>query len=286
MQELDDYINRVKHLPPAPQVLPRLLPLLDEPDIDCGRVVDVISYDPSLTAAVMQTCNSAYFAGRTPADDIQEAIQRLGFREVYQVVLAVSGSRLLSHAQQGYGIEEGELWKHSVCTAVAARLMAQDKGEDANVVFTAALMHDVGKLVLAGALEGIYAKLVEETEKNQYSLLETEKKLLGVQHAEIGGRLLARWKFPANLIGAVWFHHHPDGAKPYEKLASFVYLGDMIAHFLGFGFGHQAFALRGRAEALEILGFTPDDLARYMIRTIESYADVERLFGPGVSRKD
>jgi HD-like signal output (HDOD) protein len=172
MQELDDYINKVKHLPPAPVVLPQLLPLLNQPDIDCSRVAEVITYDQSLTAAVIQTCNSAYFAGRSPVEDIQEAIQRLGFREVYQIVLAVSGARVLGPAQKGYGIAEGELWRHAVCTAVAAQLMADDKGEDTSVVFTAALMHDVGKLVLAGALESIYAKVVGETELNQYSLLE------------------------------------------------------------------------------------------------------------------
>jgi putative nucleotidyltransferase with HDIG domain len=279
MQELDDYINKVKHLPPAPVVLPQLLPLLNQPDIDYSRVAEVITYDQSLTAAVIQTCNSAYFAGRSPVEDIQEAIQRLGFREVYQIVLAVSGARVLGPAQKGYGIAEGELWRHAVCTAVAAQLMAEDKGENTSVVFTAALMHDVGKLVLAGALESIYAKVVEETELNQYSLLETEKKLLGVQHAEVGGRLLARWKFPANLVSAVWFHHQPEAAKPHERLASYVYLGNMIAHFMGYGFGHQAFALRGRAEALEILGLTADDLARYMMKTLEKFEEVQKLFG-------
>ena len=219
MQELDDYIDKVKHLPPAPKVLPQLLSLLNDPDVDSSRIVDVVTYDQSLTAAVIQTCNSAHFAGRSPVDDIQEAIVRLGFREVYQIVLAVSGARVLAPAQKGYGIEEGELWQHSVCTAVAAQTIAEDHGEDGNIAFTAGLMHYVGKLVLAGALEDIYTKVIEETEQNQYSLLETEKKLLGVQHAEIGGRLLARWKFPANLVSTVWFHHQPAGAKPFHRLA-------------------------------------------------------------------
>ena len=149
------------------------------------------------------------------------------------------------------------------------------------------LAHQVATLdqVSAGrVILGTKGNDVEETEQNQYSLLETEKKLLGVQHAEIGGRLLARWKFPANLVSAVWFHHQPDGAKGHEKLASFVYLGNMVAHFLGCGFGHQAFALRGRSEALEILQLTPDDLARYMIKTLEKFDEVQRLFG-GVDTK-
>ncbi len=278
MQELDDYINKVKQLPPAPRVLPELLSLLSKPNIDIDRIVSLITYDPSLTAGVLQACNSAYFGQATPAANMQEAVTRLGFQPVYQIVAAVSGARSLGPEQKGYGIAAGELWQHCVVTAVAAKLMAQDKGEDENVVFTAALLHDIGKIILADALMHIYAKLVEETEKNQQSLLEAEKKLIGVQHAEIGGRLLGRWKFPPALVAAVWFHHHPAAARPHHKLASFVYLGNMIAHFMGHGYGHQAFALRGRSEALDILQMSAEDLPRYMIRTLENYEAVQSLF--------
>jgi putative nucleotidyltransferase with HDIG domain len=278
MQELDDYIKRVKHLPPAPAILPKLLAVLSQPDTDSSQVVDLITYDPSLTANVLQLCNSAFFAAGTPVADIQEAVGRLGFNQVYRLVVAISGARTLTPPQKGYGFEKGDLWKHSVAAAVAAQCIAEDQGDDANVIFTAGLLHDIGKIILADALEHIYAKLVQETESQQHALLETEKKLLGVQHAEIGGRLLALWKFPSNLVSAVWFHHQPDGAAPYERLAAFVYLGNMIAHFLGFGFGHQAFAFRGRSEALQFLGMTPDQLPRYMILTYERFETVESLF--------
>lgn len=278
MQELDDYINKVKNLPPAPAILPQLLLLLGDPDVDSSRIVELIAYDPSLTANVLQLCNSAFFAQATPATDIQEAVTRLGFRQIYQLVAAVTGARTLAPPQKGYGIEPGELWKHSVTSAVAARIIAQDQGEEESLVFTAALLHDIGKIVLSEALEHVYAKLVQQTEEAQQSMLEAEKKILGVQHAEIGGRLLARWKFPPNLVSAIWHHHHPAAAKPYERLASLVYLGNMIAYFLGHGYGHQAFALRGRAEALDILGLTADSLPQYMIRTVENYESVQSLF--------
>jgi putative nucleotidyltransferase with HDIG domain len=156
--------------------------------------------------------------------------------------------------------------------------MAGDQGDDENIVFTAALLHDIGKIVLSEALEQVYGKLVEETQDEQHSLLEAEKNLLGVHHAEIGGRLLSRWKFPPSLVSAVWFHHNPAGAKPHDRLASYVYLGNMVAYFIGHGYGHQAFALRGRAEALEILGLASESLPKYMIRTLESYDAVQALF--------
>jgi putative nucleotidyltransferase with HDIG domain len=277
MQELDDYINRVQHLPPAPKILPQLLSLLDRDDVESSQVVELMMYDPSLTAGALQLSNSAFFGGANPATDLGEAVSRLGFSRVYQLVAAISGARALSPAQKGYGIDQGELWKHSVTAAVAGQLMAKELGEDQNLVFTCCLLHDIGKIVLANALEHIYAKMVEEVEKNQQTMIETEKRLLGVQHAEIGGQLLSRWKFPPNIVSAIWFHHDPAAAAPHERLASFVYLANMIAYFIGHGFGHHAFALRGRSDALDILGLKGDDLPKYMIQTYENFEMVNAL---------
>lgn len=278
MEELDQYIQRVTHLPPAPRVLPQLLMMLSQPNIDSSRVVNLITYDPGLTASVLQVCNSAFFASAVQVTDIEEAVNRLGFQQVYRLVAAISGGRALAPGQKGYGMDEGELWKHSVTTAVACQLIARDHGVDENMAFTSGLLHDIGKIILADALKHIYAKLMQEVEQNQQSMLETEKKLLGVQHAEIGGRLLHKWKFPPSLVSAVWFHHQPKAADPHQKLAAVVYLGNLVAYFIGNGFGHQAFALRGRAEALDILGLRGDDLPRIMISTYEHFDAVQALF--------
>jgi putative nucleotidyltransferase with HDIG domain len=277
MQELDDYINKCKQLPPAPKVLPLLLKRLSQPNLDSDGIVQLVALDPALTASALLVCNSAYFGSATSVGDLREAVTRLGFQNLYRIVAAVSGARALGPAQKGYGIEEGELWRHSVTTAVAAQLVAKDLGADENLAFTAGLLHDIGKIVLAQTLEHIYTDLVAETERNQSALLESEKKLLGVQHAEVGGRLLARWNFPADLVAAVWFHHHPGAASPHQRLASLVYLGNMIAYFIGAGYGHMAFAFRGRAEALQVLDLSPDEIPKYMIRVVESLEAVEAL---------
>jgi len=269
MQELDDYIAKIKTLPPAPRILPQLLPLLRKDDVDSHRVVELIAFDPAITASVLRLSNSACFAGSTPVDTLLEALQRLGFNQVYKLVVAVSGARLLGAPQKGYGINSGELWQHAVVTAVAAQLIAERAHADDTVVFTAALLHDLGKIVLAEALEHIYTKLVEDSQSHQTALIDTEKRLLGVQHAEIGAQLLVRWNFPTNIVDAVRHHHHPGLATSDQKLAAYVYLGNMIAYFMGYGYGHNAFALSGRAEALDILNLKPEALPEFMIGTFD-----------------
>jgi len=278
MRELDEYINQVKHLPPAPQVLPDLLATLGKEDVDTDRVVKLIAYDPSITASVIQLCNSAFYAPARPIGDLNQAVTWLGFKQIYTLVAAIVGSRTLGPEQKGYGFAKGELWQHSVASAVAAQVLARKLDDDESTVFTAALLHDLGKIVLSEALEKVYQELVQETEVNQRALLECEKALLGVQHAEVGGRLLTRWKFPESIATAVWYHHQPRQAGNHQRLAAYVYLGNLIAHFLGHSYGFQALALRGRAEALEILQLTPESLPHFMIQTVEQLTQVNSLF--------
>ncbi|MDB6023700.1 MAG: metal dependent phosphohydrolase, partial [Pedosphaera sp.] len=140
------------------------------------------------------------------------------------------------------------------------------------------LLHDIGKIVLSSSLNGAYAKLIQEVEARQISLVDAEKKLLGTNHAEVGSELLSQWKFPPNVVAAIWFHHAPAAAGTHQRLASYVYMGNVIAHFMGLGYGHAGFALRARTEALTTLGLTPESVPQFMIETFEQLHVIEALF--------
>jgi putative nucleotidyltransferase with HDIG domain len=278
MQELDEFINSVKTVPPAPKVLPELLTLLNRPNTDADKVVKLISYDPGLSIAVLQATNSAFFATGAQTADISEAVRRLGFSQIFQIVCAVTGGKSLAPPQQGYGIDKGELWLHAVTAAVAAQLIARKNDDDENTVFTATLLHDLGKIVLSEALSSKYAGVMEEVESKQRSFQEAEKKILGVEHAEIGGRLLARWKFPQNVVSAVWFHHNPKGAGKDAKLAAYVYTGNLIAHMMGNGFGHAPFAMKNRPEAFGLINLQEEAVPLFMMETFQKMETVNALF--------
>ena len=101
---------------------------------------------------------------------------------------------------------------------------------------------------------------------------------LGVDHAQVGGRLLDRWKFPANMVAAVWFHHTPRAAGEHERLASYLNFGNVIAHLLGHTYGHKSMALQGRGEVLKTLGITQADLEKYLFLTVDELSRVESIF--------
>jgi putative nucleotidyltransferase with HDIG domain len=260
MQALDNYINEIKTLPPAPRVLSELLVLLNEEEAHARQIVELIAFDPALTAKVLQRCNNAAAGLGGPVSDLHEAVTRVGFNAIYRLVAMVTGETLLGSEQKGYGIAAGELWEHSVMTAVAARVLASKLGGEENLAFTAALLHDIGKLVLSAFLEGSELSAPRLRGPSGFSLLEAEKAVLGVEHAEIGGRVLEEWHFPTNLVSAVRYHHNPAQARPLEQLASYVHLGDIIAYCLGQEQKYESFASRTQTEALQILEISPEEM--------------------------
>ena len=139
-----EYLDRIEHLPSAPTVVFELLELFKQADCDMDRVVNLIARDPSLTAGLLKLTNSAAFGGEHRVNDIFEAVTRIGFYEAYRMVLAVSGSKVMSRLMGPGAIQLKALWKHSVTTAVAAEMIACSSHDGEAMAFTAALLHDIG----------------------------------------------------------------------------------------------------------------------------------------------
>ena len=108
---------------------------------------------------------------------------------------------------------------------------------------------------------------------------EIEAKLLGCDHAEVGGRLLERWKLPEHLVAAVRYHHQPAAATPHERLTACVTLGNFMAYFMGQGYGHHSLSLTGRDQAMTILKLSPERLPRFMDEAFEKVKAVRSLYG-------
>lgn len=278
MQSVDEYIRKAQHLVPAPHILPVLLPLLSSTESNNQKIGDLIAYDTSLTANVLRVCNSSYYCRGTPIDNLAQATTHLGSREIYRIVVAVTGALSLSANQKGYGVEAADLWRHSVTAGVAAQLVAKQVGEDEMVVFTAGILHDLGKIILSVAIEDIPEQYLKETAAGQ-SLFDIEERLLGCHHAEVGGRLIENWKFPPNLVAAVRYHHKPSAANPnYQRLAAAVYLGNFIAYFMGYGYGHHALSLKARDETLQILNLQATALPPLLDECFQKLQQVRTLY--------
>jgi putative nucleotidyltransferase with HDIG domain len=280
LDHLDKVLDQVDALPPAPQILPKLLRLLADPDTDVSQVTDLIAFDPGLTAKVLQLCNSAWLASSTPATDISEAVGRLGMKCVYRLVAAANGQRALRPTQPVKGFDPQALWKHSVITALAAQFMAQDAHEDESITFTAALLHDAGKVVLAQAYKEAYGALLLENANGASvaEIADLEAERFGANHATAGGRLLAKWQFPEAMVAGVAFHHRPAEAGAWQRLAAHVHLAEALAGFMELppDTPHTP-AETVVPDALALANMSPDDLLHYRDRTLENFEFVNAM---------
>jgi len=279
MELADQYLDRVGQLPPAPTIATQLLGLFSEPDRDIDRAVNLIAHDPVLTGEVLKRCNSASSSGAEPIGDMFHAVTHLGFYEVYCVVTALVASRALSLAPRGSGLDVGKLWEHSVTTAVAASALARHAGESEAIGFTAGLLHDVGKLILASVEPAAYGKILGQGGTWWGpGLAEAETGALRVSHSLVGAQLLVRWGLPASVVAPVLQHHQIAPAlESLALLSAVVHLADSLAHGLKDGAAGTPETSSGSLTAMCILRLEPAQLPDLMAEIAAGLKHVEGL---------
>ena len=269
---VDGYIDNLKGLPPAPIVATELLDLFGDPEADIIRVVETIRHDPALTAQLLRLCNSAFYAGDEPAADMFEVVTRLGFYQVYTVVVSMVASGSMSRGKGKGGMDIDELWRHSVRAAVAAGQFAKRVGESEAQSFTAGLLHDIGKLAFSVAEGRKYGDLIKMAKASGEPLSMVEMAVLGMDHAMLGARLLARWGLPERICTAVEEHNNPP-----TKLAAIIHLASCFAEQADISTDSPEALPDECAYALEKLGLTTADIPELKAEIIKQLDQVEGL---------
>jgi HD-like signal output (HDOD) protein len=135
------------------------------------------------------------------------------------------------------------------------------------VAFTAGLLHDIGKLVLASAERELYARLIQRAKDEGLALGALELSALGTDHAELGGELMRRWNLPPDVVIGVRYHHELKAAPSYKQLTATVQVGDMIAHQLFARDLANTGQLTPSTDAMDTLQLSPDDMPRLLAKT-------------------
>ena len=250
----------LNRLPPFPATVHKVTCLINNPDSSLSELVEVIRLDQGITANILRMSNSAYFGLRFKVDNVRDAIMYLGKQNVVRAVMTAGASRFFKDAP-GYEAKAKDLWEHAVGTALMSQILAKKilKHEDSQL-FTAALLHDIGKIILDEFVSEKYHEIKNVMSVRSCSLLGAEEEvLLGVNHAGIGGMICAAWRFPQD-IQAITYHHlpdcHPVTASPVPWL---IYLADQACLMMGIGVGTDGLPYHRLDEAMSRFGFTNKD---------------------------
>ena len=253
-------LAQVDDIPTLPTTVTEVLRIVDSPDCSASRLSQLVSSDPALAARVLRLANSAYYGFPRAISAVLQAVTLMGSSTLRNVALSAAAFDLFRPATtQGLDLEA--LWRHSVAVAAASRLVARRvRYTPLEKAFTAGLLHDIGKVIIARYLHGSVGRIVSRVNTEKIAIADAEQRVLGVSHAAFGAWLAARWAFPPSLVDAIAFHHNPAQAEENIQLAAIVYVADLVARRANIGSGGDNIVREPHLPTLQALDLSVCDL--------------------------
>jgi putative nucleotidyltransferase with HDIG domain len=270
VQITEELLASAEKLPPFPDVIGKLMPLIQNM-APVNQIEAVIRYDQAITARVLAMSQSPYYARRQPIRSLRDAILCLGQRQLVQVITMACSSRYFKSDGSGYDLREGELWEHSVSVALMAELIGQRMGlDDIFTVYTAALLHDIGKTLLNLYVKDYFDAILPLIQKDKMRFVDAERQVFGIDHQQLGAMIARRWHFPSEVVTAIRFHHQPREATRNRDVAATVYVANRMVSGIGIGCGMDAFIQPNQEEVFVELGITTRMVEQFMADFVDA----------------
>mgnify|MGYP001821654390 FL=1 len=226
-------MSKIKSFPSMPATGAKMLRMLQDPETSVDEIEDVLRHDPGLTGNVLKLANSAYFGIPAKVSSVRQGVLLLGVRKLIQLVVASCVNSVMDKPVPGYDLPPGDLWRHSIAVSIAAEALVKDKNNiDAENIFTPALLHDIGKLILGHFIKDELDD-IEKIASKGVPYVVAENMVLGTDHAQVGAQVLTQWSFPQDVIEAVRWHHDPDYPKQVKASVDVVYLSNLLCQTNG-----------------------------------------------------
>lgn len=279
MSKREEILAKVMAVEALPIAVQKAMQLLRDPQVDVGKLSRAIELDPGLTANLLRAANSPYFGGMRDFTSAREAIVRLGQQKVSQLVMASGITPRMAVEVKGYGLAPGKLLEHAVTTALAAEELAKVLGRTPpEHAFTAGLLSDVGKIVL-GTFVGVDSEPILDLAREEgLTFEEAERRVLGIDHAEVGAALLDHWGLPEPILYVVRYRLRPDEAPRPDLALDLVHLADALAKTTGMGLGIDGLNYQPSEAVIKRLGMTTEMLDKAMVRIMENVDQLRTVF--------
>ncbi len=278
LREAREQVQRLRELPPMPQVAARILQLRNDPKTTIHDLAASVALDPSLAAQVVRYARSPFFGYRGKVESIEDSLRVLGFDMVATMALGLAVGKALRCPYEGpLGLEA--FWRHSVYGAalsqgIAAMLPSHMRVKP-DVAYLAGLLHDFGFLVIGHVFAPEFFLINRLVAANpEVPVVLMEKRVIGVDHARVGGWLMKAWNMPEPVIMAVREHHNETYAGPHNAYAQVVQVANHLLRMRGYGLGAGSDLPR---SILTALGLDPARLDRLADRILEGREALDQI---------
>ena len=229
-QELIDRVLQSPRLPSLPEIALKVIDLVQQDEVSIKQIAETIQNDPALASKILKTVNSSFYGQSSSVSTISHALVVLGLNAVKTLALGFS---LVGNLQGvgGENFDHFRFWKRNLSAATAAKALARKHGiGQQEEVFLGGLLQDLGVLAMIQALGKQYGEVLEQSGPDHAKLGPAERKILQIDHAEVGAALAAKWKLPPLLIAPIRFHESPENATlEVQSIVHCVAIGNVVA---------------------------------------------------------
>jgi HD-like signal output (HDOD) protein len=260
-------------------VVTRIVEATEDDAVSAADLTELLARDHAISARILRLANSAFYGLRYPVDSIHRGVVVLGFDAVCHLALATSVFSSLAQRRQ-FALDPEDFWMHALGAARAAHAMAVRYGanESAEACFTAGLLHDIGKYLMALVLRGKYAAVADEARATGSSLEAVERERLEITHRDAGMWLAERWQLPPVTATVI---AHANGAARYRgeyaREVSIAALASLMAREAGFGDGGDANPVSLKSHLSLVPEMTDADADRLLDDLRAQRADAARF---------
>ena len=276
--EKEDILYTIKGLPSFPETALKAIRVIKDKDGSAQDLVNVIEYDQNITANVLRFANSALFGLQTKVTSLKRAVAYLGSKAIVDMLFLSGSLSYFSGQYDGYGLKGEELLTHSVSTALLCRILAERTGQEhTSTVFTAGLLHDVGKVVLSSFVEDKYNEIMQLVTHENYSFVMAEREVLGMDHAQVGGEMAQQWGIPDEIARPILLHHEFEKAPLKDTSTPLVFLSDQLCFLTSGTMGADRWSFKRIKKALTRCRLGEHDLDGAMLMLREALKGVREL---------
>lgn len=229
---------KIDQLQMLPSLAVQALAIANDADCSIKQFAEVINRDMTLAADMLRMANSMVYFRGVPILSLQQAVVRLGFRQCKNLILASSANSLMIQLTLKETWLREALWRHGFLTASIASLLNRAlnlgfQGEE----FTAGLIHDIGRILLAVLDPGEFSKadrfdFIESGESVQREMLQREREILGTDHCALGSWFIEYSGLPTSLANVVRLHHSCSCELAVQPLVALTVIADHMANHM------------------------------------------------------